>query len=202
MQARHAQAAERSAQVLPPAAQALGPSPPALLYPAPPPPPRYTTPPPIALDASATQGPPVHSNHHHAASIQTSGPVQQRSSSQRSRWDAPPAPVGGQWNSQSIRQQPEQHAARQSVPSRDASPEQLAQHLQSLSLQPANHAGTVELSLGCKTGFPNMFTAMNPHSFFAGTSTGRPQAGNQPVAMRPNQPAFQDAAAILQVHLV
>ena len=151
VQTGHADAAERSAHVLPPAAaQTLDLPPPPLRYPPPPPQPRHTAPPVVAPHPSATQAPPVHSNHQHhldASSMQTSGPVQQINKNRKSRWDVPPAAVEGQWNTQSNRQQPEQHAARSSMPSRDASPEQLTQHLQSLSLQPPSHAGNPYLSL-------------------------------------------------------
>ena len=57
-------------------------------------------------------------------------------------------------------------------------------------------------ALQCKVGFANTSTAVNPHSCFAGTSTSRPQAGNQPVAVRSSQPVLQDAAAVVQVNLV
>ena len=203
VQTRPAEAAEKATQVLPAAAQMLPPPP--VWLPPPPPQPRHTALPATTAHPATSQAPPVPSNHQHhhdSSSMQTSGPVQQRNSNRKSRWDEPPAPVEGQGNSQSNRQQPEQHAARQSMPHRDASPEQLTQHLQSLSLQPATQRGGPSSCPMRRSIFSSNFKPVTPYSCFAGASMSVHQASNQSVALRSSQPAPLDAAATLQVFLV
>ena len=143
MQTSHADAPARSAQVSPPAPETHSlPAPPSLHLP--PPPIRHTVPAAIPPDPMTKPPPPVHSNQprrHESSNMPACGPTQQRQSNRKSQWDVPPNPVENTWNSQPHGQQPEQHAARQSVHSRDASPEQLAQRLKGFSLQPADLAG-------------------------------------------------------------
>ena len=163
MQASH-EATARSAQVSPPAPQTHSLPPPPSLH-LPPPPPRHTVPSAIPPNPSTKQPPPFHSNQphrHDLSNMPACGPTQQRQSNRKSQWDVPPNPVESTWNSQPHGHQPEQHAARQSIHSRDASPEQLAQRLKGFSLQPADLAGEPSSCLlqGGAHKLGNRFTAV------------------------------------------
>lgn len=143
----HQKSAPFLCQVLPPAAHTQPPPPPRTLAALHPPPPRRLPPPPSVMPRhpSGAQAPHVHSSHQHccgASTMPATGPDQHSHSSQSSGWDVPADVTGNICNSQSQRQQPKQHAAKQSMHSRDASPKHLSQHLHSLSLQPASQAGT------------------------------------------------------------
>ncbi|KAL3144680.1 hypothetical protein ABBQ38_001807 [Trebouxia sp. C0009 RCD-2024] len=179
-QSSHGAVAAKPSQTMPPAAHMHVPPPSRTLTAPPPPPPRRLPPPPSAMTthSSAAPAPQAQSSHHHSRGVSTmpaSDPHQNSHSSRRSGWDAPAVLSGSMWNNQSQRQQPKHHAAQQGMHSRDASPEQLSQHMHKLSLQPANQAGD---------------------------NQSRQQASTVMSAWEPNQPAPQDAAATLQVNPV
>lgn len=152
-QVSHTEAAATAALSLPLPSSDRGhlpPSQPHEVYPPPPPPPcSLPPPPPRPTHPSAIQAPPPNQQHAYGASaLQAPGPPQQTQSSQMSGWDTPDAPAVGLWSGGEVQQlhwqQPRQGVAQHCVQGKDASPEQLTQHLQMLSLQPASRAGELD----------------------------------------------------------